>query len=204
MSETAAVPPPSSTSPALAKTESVNAATKGEQGLTETPPSSKTTVLGLKDNNKDNKDATTAKPSVIEQVKRYIPGLGSKDEPSKTASSKRKKSSNNKKSTGATDIAHAKDPALATATLETAPSRDELPKELRANGTAKTRPAGLNGGSSPVVEEETDSKKFSAAYYVQKRLRTNNKKIVSFICSFMFLSRSHHACLYMRGGSSNA
>lgn len=120
---------------------------------------------------KDN--AAASKPSVLEQVKRYIPGLGSKDEPSKT--SKRKKSGKKTGTSSSTDVAHAKDPALATATLETAPSREDLPKELQASG--RPRIVGLNG--TP-VEDEADTKKFSAAAYVQKRFRANNKKIVSF------------------------
>lgn len=182
MSETAApttaAPPAAATTAGQEAPQSVNAATAGEQGKTETPPPSKTTVAGIKDNKETTKD-TAAKPSVIEQVKRYIPGLGSKDEPAK--SSKRKKSGKKTGTATAGDVAHAKDPALATATLETAPSREQLPKELQAagngNGSAsRPRIAGLNG--TP-IEEEPDTKKFSAAAYVQKRLRTNNKKIVS-------------------------
>lgn len=156
------------------------AAPASEQGNTDSTaaPSSKTAAAAPKEATAStaSKDNTAAsKPSVMEQVKRYIPGLGSKDEPAKAG--KRKKSGKKTTSSApAVDIAHAKDPALATATLETAPSREELPKELQASG--KPRIAGLNGTS---VESEVDTKKFSAAAYVQKRLRTNNKKIVSLI-----------------------
>lgn len=191
MSETAA-PISAAAAPAPApETATAPSATTGDASVEQTPPPSKTTVAGLKDSatassaSKDNANAKDSKPSVIEQVKRYIPGLGPKDEPK--ATSKRKKSGK-KTGTPATassvDVAHAKDPALATATLETAPSRDELPKELQAG--SRPRIAGLNG--TP-VEEESDAKKFSAAAYVQKRLRANNKKIVSCPAS-MLMPRS--------------
>ena len=175
--------PPTKTAPAPVAIASEPAAASSppalasEHGTAAATPATATTAskqdATVSAASKDN--AAIAKPSVLEQVKRYIPGLGSKDEPSKA--SKRKKSG--KKTTTSTssvvDVAHAKDPALATATLETAPSREDLPKELQASG--RPRIAGLNG--TP-VEDEADSKKFSAAAYVQKRFRSNNKKIVSF------------------------
>lgn len=175
VSEHAAAPSPPAAAPAPASEHGSTAAAPTAATMSvppadksEAPPKEAVASAAPKDN------AAASKPSVIEQVKRYIPGLGTKDEPAKT--SKRKKSGKKPSSTAA-DVARAKDPALATATLETAPSREELPKELQASG-GKPRIAGLSG--TP-VEDEADTKKFSAAAYVQKRLRTNNKKIVSFV-----------------------
>ena len=139
----------------------------------------------------------TAQPSTVESVvasvKRYIPGLNR--EPSETASTTAaSKKRNRPKKAAATaaattdkDIKGASDPALATATLETAPDKSELPDSLTVGGGAggaagaKARPAALNGGANDLSQDELaalEQKRFSPAALVQKRLKVNNKKLV--------------------------
>lgn len=140
----------------------------------------------------------TAQPSTVESVvasvKRYIPGLNREPSETTATSTGASKKRNRPKKAAATatdkDIKGASDPALATATLETAPDKSELPDSLTvgsggaggAGGAAgaKARPAALNGGANDLSQDELaalEQKRFSPAALVQKRLKVNNKKL---------------------------
>lgn len=143
-----------------------------------------------KSGNKASKETTngtsssqTEKPSVIEQVKRIIPGLKSKDDNTKAANANTGGSKRNRgRKAGAANttgsaVANADDPALATANLESAPSREELPESLQArtrNGEGLT----IATGKDEEQQLQPELKRFSAAAIITKRLRTHNKKLV--------------------------
>lgn len=137
--------------------------------------------------------------SIVEKVKRIIPGLGPKGDgdgaaaaPSSSSSKSRSRSSKKKagqattsSGAAATGIAGADDPALASALTETAPAPSELPE-----GLVEKRPAQLtlNGGTADDglnAEERAalEHKRFSPASIVQKRMKANGKKLVRDLAS---------------------
>ena len=136
--------------------------------------------------------------SIVEKVKRIIPGLAPKGDGDGAAaapsSSSKSRSRSNKKKAGqattssgaaATGIAGADDPALASALTENAPAPSELPE-----GLVEKRPAQLtlNGGTADDglnAEERAalEHKRFSPASVVQKRMKANGKKLVRDLAS---------------------
>ena len=140
----------------------------------------------------------TAAASIVETVKRFIPGLGGSAAPAAEAS-KPKRSRGAKKGKQDVNLKTSNDAAHDAATLESAPSRDQVPDSLQANlastnnvkGSKPTSLSLLNGGSSSTpggggedgsltASEQAllDSKRsFSPSSIVQKRLKANNKKL---------------------------
>lgn len=140
--------------------------------------------------------------SIVEKVKRIIPGLAPKGDGDGAAaapsSSSKSRSRSSKKKAGqattssgaaATGIAGADDPALASALTETAPAPSELPE-----GLVEKRPAQLtlNGGTADDglnAEERAalEHKRFSPASVVQKRMKANGKKLVRDLASSLVM-----------------
>lgn len=145
---------------------------------------------------------------IVETVKRFIPGLGSKEQQQQqqqpeATKAKRSRGSKNKSHSNShsnstivnnatVDLKKSDDAAHDAASLEQAPARDMVPDSLLApsrSTTNKVKPANilLNGNgdakgqdvaSDETVAETATKPRFSPAAIIQKRLKANNKKLV--------------------------